>query len=500
VDAEPAQDGVAVSKEKVLKAHDRQVRDKFVDLQANNEDTIGVTKKLEMARKLLAHDGTLPMCALYLFQTHFETRAEMQWLSRSDDLRTIMICLLFTQFMKMVGPAGSRALAHASKQGKTNTSGRVENGGGLPHANSLFCPVAAMGNCLLFRWGVSGERPPSLANYEDFFTCPLLRSFSDARCGVSYAIQYRIVCDLYENLDIFVSKACHQGRAEGQKELRMLQVSKESISALAHYEKSAQDISYLNDLPQDASFAACGGLDGGDVGGLATQKRFAPAAWIPPMADELLFEAARWLQDMEREVAEKIAGLKPGSKRREFKEARLFSAKGALRALKLGVEFALRAAASRPRDEDSTICYDQLPLYQQFPQNPVYRHLAVFRGPRFAEFAARVKAAEERERAPTRLDPSQLDPLAQAVGAAISPYAKDIRLNANRIVAAAECRLGALAFACEAAGGAAAAGAPGGAAPAGAPAAARADVGGAAAAGVPGGAAPVGVAALVTAE
>lgn len=102
------------------------------------------------------------------------------------------------------------------------------------------------------------------------------------------------------------------------------------------------------------------------------------------------------------------------------RQHRLYAARGALRAIRLCIEYALRCAAARPRDENNRIVYsaqaeggeeqgeecgeecgeeqsdlDHPNLYRYFENNVVFNQLSVFETDEFLELETAVYEAEE---------------------------------------------------------------------------------------------------------
>lgn len=360
------------------------------DMQINAIEELSRDDLIKAMDKFYSHDGSLKLCPLMIFNTHVEFLLGITMLSRGEDTRFFTFGVMFTAMLVNIGFGVFSVLCYISSCGKTNDSGHYTKTGVAPHKNPILCSVAPQGFLLLYRFNFLKDPTPDFLDFNTLYSTPLLRSSANRMKATSYEEQYKNVNIFFEVIKIDPAARTHFGRGFGERLLDEIGVNINQIQRLASKVHDAQHNSYVTGLPRKAILGASG-HDPEDP-----QNAFAAHLSVDISDDELFsMESLEWLrvQSDRVEAAITAAVLKgPGTMAKE----RLFTARGSLKAFIMIFKVSLRVAASRPRDVNGHIVAESDSIYLKYRKNPVF-DLPLFKHRIFAEIAARVREAENRE-------------------------------------------------------------------------------------------------------
>lgn len=248
--------------------------------------------------------------------------------SRSDDVRALVLGALFTRQLKGIGPDGAEAVCNVSRGGKMNKSGRNTYCGHIPHLNPLLDVDTAVMMQLLFRWFRKGEPSPDFVSnrcrdlFATYLVCP---AQSDGGKPMRYDDQLRHTKSIFDHIDLRSTHFLHQWKGEVLRAAESGGMSDEDMDRMTRVQQKVRNQSYVVGLSTIGSVFSAGG-EMHDV------KSFYDPQLIK-LPDAEWLEAIDLLLPFLRAQRGAVAAAVKGKTGKELDKARLFSAQGCLRAL-----------------------------------------------------------------------------------------------------------------------------------------------------------------------
>ena len=285
----------------------------------------------------------------------------------------------------------------------------------LAHHNPLFCLIGLEGLVLLYRFSVLRESFPCVRDPRSWHHLPVLRaaaaSSGQVKC-MSHDSLLHVMKNLFEaaGVEVVTNDAItHFGRHKAQVEATKGRVPDSDIERGCNYKVGAREKFYAY-VPPMAWQLNRGGMQWDDPPSRAAHKRsIGPnSAVLDRLVDGVLTPVEtstsllrRQEQDLQAIIVQ-IGALPKKERAAKRKEMKLRSARDLLALLRYSTRLAIAILASRPRDEDGCIEFEQKPIYMTHARSPLLTQLKVggvplCSHPDFLMYAERVAALENEE-------------------------------------------------------------------------------------------------------
>ncbi|KAF5377311.1 hypothetical protein D9615_006350 [Tricholomella constricta] len=234
---------------------------------------------------------------------------------RGDNVRRLLLSDLYSRDVPMVEiglNAKVMALVLMSDQGKTNTTGRIDEQAAFRHRLPELCPIGALGFYLFSKFHVVNNSIPNFApDYEDprgggiglrsWYQIHLFPGSKDDMTEMTYENHRKRVNTAHVLNEISIRKVTHAGRPFAAMTAREHRATSDDTKALGNWSQNGSFRKcYDTALPTDAMLAAA------SFNGRRQDSYFIPRDQLAP-PQELLTSIFPWVEDEQSSLQDRQA-------------------------------------------------------------------------------------------------------------------------------------------------------------------------------------------------